>query len=108
MKIQEMPGTSDGQARIVAFLCLAAFVGSIVVSADKVFRTMLNLDVAGFLLNARAFELGRTLYGSFFEMNAPSNAWLPVVSLKLARLLPFTLADVHLAVLFVFTLACIA
>jgi hypothetical protein len=91
--------------RIKAIVCLG-FVAAVLVSAYRVSNTMLNHDVAGFLLDVRAFELGRTLYDSFFEMNMPSNVWLPLVSVDVAKVVPRPLADVHLAVLFLFVLAC--
>lgn len=60
---------------------------------------MLNYDVAGFLLDAEAVLAGRRLFVDFFEFNTPSNAWLPVISVIIARGLPLYLADIHAALL---------
>lgn len=100
-----MKNLIGGRVRVVAWLC---FIVTVLVSAPRVFNTMLNHDVAGFLLDARAFELGRRLYESFFEMNMPSNVWLPVLSVALAHVVSRSLADVHLAVLFLFLVLCAA
>ena len=100
-----MQGTYSVQIRSIAWL---GFVGTVLVSAYRVFNTMLNHDVGGFLLDARAFELGRKLYESFFEMNMPSNVWLPRLSVEVARVARLPLADVHLAILFLFVLVCAA
>lgn len=91
--------------RILAWV---GFIGTILLSAHSIFTYALDLDVAGFLLDARAFEMGRTLFDSFFEINTPSNVWLPVVALKLSHILPWMLADVFQAGLFLFIVACAA
>jgi hypothetical protein len=103
MGAQGMQSLSGAQIKTVAGLCFAA---TVLVSAYRIFNTMLNHDVAGFLLDARAFELGRRLYESFFEMNMPSNVWLPILSVSLAHVVPRPLAEIHFAVLFLFVLLC--
>jgi len=100
-----MRGPLGIELKIVA--CIG-FAGTILFAAHSVFAYALNLDVAGFLLDAKAFEMGRKLFESFFEINTPSNVWLPVVSLKIAHIVPWTLADIHQTLLLVFIVACAA
>jgi hypothetical protein len=88
-------GDSRRQGRLVALL----FAASTIVCAHQASQLMLNYDVAGFLLDAESVLAGRRLFVEFFEFNMPSNAWLPVISVALARGLPFYLADIHVALL---------
>ena len=88
-----------GKLRRHALLVGLLFAASTVTCAWQTFGLMLNYDVAGFLLDAEAMLAGRRLFVDFFEFNMPSNAWLPMISVVLARGLPFYLADIHVVFL---------
>jgi hypothetical protein len=91
------------QARIIAGI---GFGATVLASAFYILPLALVPDVAGFLLDARAFREGRHLYESFFEINAPSNVWLPMLSLWISSFVPWTLGDIHQTLLFLFTVLC--
>ena len=52
----------------------------LVLAAWSVYRTMLNHDVAYYLMLARGLDEGRELYATFPDYGLPANAWLALLS----------------------------
>ena len=69
-------------------------------AAWSVYRTMLNHDVAYYLMLARGLEEGRELYATFPDYGLPANAWLALMSLRVSDGLSLSLVETHQCVLF--------
>lgn len=75
-----------------------AFV--LALAAWSVYRTMLNHDVAYYLMLARGLDEGRILYATFPDYGLPANAWLALLSLRASGALSLPLVETHQSILF--------
>jgi len=75
-----------------------AFV--LALAAWSVYSTMLNHDVAYYLLLARGLDEGRELYATFPDYGLPANGWLALLSLRVSSALALPLVETHQCVLF--------
>lgn len=69
-------------------------------AAWSVYSTMLNHDVAYYLLLARGLDEGRELYATFPDYGLPANGWLALLSLRVSSALALPLVVTHQCVLF--------
>jgi hypothetical protein len=70
------------------------------VAAWSVYHTMLNHDVAYYLLLARGLDEGRELYKTFPDYGLPANGWLAFISLHVSSALALPLVETHQCILF--------
>jgi hypothetical protein len=97
------PGVLSDRLAIRLNWALTTFV--VAAGAYATSLTALNHDVASYLLMARALVDGRVLYDSFPDFSMPANAWLALLSLKVATATGLELAALHQFVLFMLTVA---